>query len=254
MPSSRSLSLIRGRIRFADCHSPTVRSVRRDVLRRRRRPPIPGFGSDHRLRAPGAHRQAVELRTGADGRPSGLLQKQRDGPCRLDRPSPKLRRETALQRAISALVPLTKYQALCANAGQTCASTRPLPEQRLVGGSPTGAGNGVRTFSPERGRSKPRSRCFSASTPGPSQSEQPNDAMSAPEDAGNAPPRPAWALSRRSWLLASSVRFRTNAGRISRGHEGRLWVELSGQRRRDRRPTDRAAQVERGSALGTRPW
>jgi len=38
-----------------------------------------------------------------------------------------------------------------------------------------------------------RSRCFSASASGPSRSEKPGDAMSAPGDAGNAPPRPAWA-------------------------------------------------------------
>ena len=60
-------------------------------------------------------------------------------PCRLDRPSPKVRREAALRRAISALVPRAKYQAPRAKRGQTCASAGSALARRMVGGSPTGA-------------------------------------------------------------------------------------------------------------------
>ena len=84
-------------------------------------------GVSDRFRARGAHRWAVDPRTGANKRSSGLPGKQRDAPCRLDRPSPKLRRETALRRALSALVPPAQYQGRRANNGQTCAFQRRSP-------------------------------------------------------------------------------------------------------------------------------
>ncbi len=91
----------------------------------------------------GAHWQAVGHRTDADERLSCRPAKQRHPPCRLNRPSPKLRREAALRRAISALVPLAQYQAPRAKFRGTCASARSAPARRMVGGSPTGAAVGT---------------------------------------------------------------------------------------------------------------
>jgi hypothetical protein len=64
-------------------------------------------------------------------------------PCRLNRPSPKLWRESALRRAKTAFVPPAQYQGLCAKARETCASRRRSSSGRRVGYAVTGAAVGT---------------------------------------------------------------------------------------------------------------
>ena len=110
---------------------------------RRQQPRIPGLGVKPVALCPSAFRQAIARRTG-ESRPShDHSQDQRVGPCRLDRPTPKLRRELAIRREIPALVPPSQYQAPRANPGQICAQQRRSPTQRMVWGNPTGAAVGT---------------------------------------------------------------------------------------------------------------
>ena len=101
------------------------------------------LGSQQPASRPGGHRWAVAQRTDADGRSSRPQEKQRDAPCRLDRPSPKVRREAAFRRAVSALVARAQYQAPRARSRGTCASARPAPAWRAVRERPTGAAVGT---------------------------------------------------------------------------------------------------------------
>jgi hypothetical protein len=91
---------------------------------------IPGFGG------------AIGIRTSVQEPQRNLSSDQGVRPCRLNRPSPKLRRESALRRAKTAFVPPAQYQGLCAKVRKTYASRRRSPSGRGVGHAVTGAGEG----------------------------------------------------------------------------------------------------------------
>jgi hypothetical protein len=91
---------------------------------------IPGFGG------------AIGIRTSVQEPQRNLSSDQGVRPCRLNRPSPKLRRESALRRAKTAFVAPAQYQGLCAKVRKTYASRRRSPSGRRVGHAVTGAGEG----------------------------------------------------------------------------------------------------------------
>jgi hypothetical protein len=86
---------------------------------------------------------AIGIRTSVPEPQRKLSSDQGVRPCRLKRPSPKLRRESALRRAKAAFVPPAQYQGLCAKAQKTYASRRRSPSGRRVGYVVTGAAVGT---------------------------------------------------------------------------------------------------------------
>jgi len=109
-------------------------------------------GVSDRLRVRGATgKRSISEPAPTNGR-AACQEKQRDRPCRLDRPSPKLRRETALRRTLSALVTAEQYQGRGANNCQICAFWRPSPLRRMLRKRPTGAAKAIRTLGPDHGK------------------------------------------------------------------------------------------------------
>jgi hypothetical protein len=100
-------------------------------------------------------RRAVETPTRSQRHQPERGRAPRVRPCRLDRPSPKLRRETALRRAPSALITAEQYQGWRGNSGQTCAFQRRSPLRRLLRKRPTGAAIEIRNVTPEPLSSNP---------------------------------------------------------------------------------------------------
>jgi hypothetical protein len=72
--------------------------------------------------------------------------------CRVNGPSPKLRRDTAIQREIRRIVPAADPQACRANACGSWAFLRSLKWRREFGQERTGACEGIRTLDPNLGK------------------------------------------------------------------------------------------------------
>src|SRR5215203_2450792 len=78
------------------------------------------------------------------------------GPCWPNRPTLKVRRDFAVRRATSALIPPAHPQGAHGYPRRTCAFQRRLPVRRMVRRGPAGAGEGIRTLDPNHGRLCPK--------------------------------------------------------------------------------------------------
>ena len=72
--------------------------------------------------------------------------------CRVNWPSPKLRREFGVQRVTERIVPVSNPQAYRANACGSWAFWRSRKWRKEFGPERTGAGEGIRTLDPNLGK------------------------------------------------------------------------------------------------------
>ncbi len=96
--------------------------------------------------------QAMAPLNSATGLATRTPEDQGIGPCWPNRPTLKVRRDSAVRRATSALIPATQSQGAHGNPRRTCAFQRRLPMRRMVRREPTGADERIRTLDPDVGK------------------------------------------------------------------------------------------------------